>query len=206
MSAKMQAHADRVEQLQRGEVDASAAENRKALEANAQTLSRLGAAMKTLAAGDLTVRLGDSLPGDSAPLAHHFDSALNLLTKAVLAFGMSADALQSRAHDISTASDDVTHRGEQQLQAVEKAGAALANIATRSNAAGDGVAQTRRHAAVLDEEAAKSAVRMRQAGETWEMVAKSAEQVSGITTLVDEGRVSDDASRLERERRGGAGR
>ena len=35
--------------------------------------------MKTVAAGDLTVRLGDSLPRDSAPLARHFDSALNLL-------------------------------------------------------------------------------------------------------------------------------
>jgi len=186
MSAEMKAYADRVEQLQRGEADAFAAESRRALDAHAQTLIQLGAAMKTLAAGDLTVRLGDSLPGDSAPLARHFDSALNLLTKAVLAFGMSADALQSKAHDISTASDDVTRRGEQQLQAVEKAGAALANITTRSNAAGDGVAQTRRHAAVIGEEAAKSAVRMKQASETWEIVAKSAEQVSGITALVDE--------------------
>jgi methyl-accepting chemotaxis protein len=186
MSADMKARADRVEQLQRGEADASAAESRRALDGHAQTLIRLGAAMKTLAAGDLTVRLGDTLPGDSAPLARDFDSALNLLTKAVLAFGMSADALQSKAHDISTASDDVRRQGEQQLQAVEKAGAALANIATRSNAAGDGVAQTRRHAAVLDEEAAKSAVRMKQASETWEIVAKSAEQVNGITALVDE--------------------
>jgi methyl-accepting chemotaxis protein len=186
ISAEMQAHAARVEQLQRGEAAASAAESRRALDGHAQTLIQLGAAMKTLASGDLTVRLGDSLPGDSAPLARHFDSALNLLTKAVLAFGMSADALQSKAHEISSASDDVTHRGEQQLQAVEKAGAALANIATRSNAAGDGVAQTRRHAAVLDEEAAKSAARMRQASESWEIVAKSAEHVSGITALVDE--------------------
>jgi methyl-accepting chemotaxis protein len=186
MSAEMKAHVDRVEQLRRGEADASAAESRMALDGHARTLIQLGAAMKTLAAGDLTVRLGDSLPGDSAPLARDFDSALNLLTKAVLAFGMSADALQSKAHDISTASDDVTHRGEQQLQAVEKAGASLASIATRSNAAADGVAQTRRHAAVLDEEAAKSAVRMKQASETWEIVAKSAEQVNGITALVDE--------------------
>jgi methyl-accepting chemotaxis protein len=186
MSVEMQAHADRVEQLRRSEADASAAESRRALDGHAQTLIQLGAAMKTLAAGDLSVRLGDSLPGDSGSLARHFDSALNLLTKSVLAFGMSADALQSKAHDISTASDDVTHRGEQQLQAVEKAGAALANIATRSNAAGDGVAQTRRHAAVLDEEATNSAFRMKQASETWEIIAKSAEQVSGITALVDE--------------------
>jgi methyl-accepting chemotaxis protein len=186
MSAEMKAYADRVEQLQRGEADASAAESRRALNGHAQTLTQLGAAMKTLAAGDLTVRLGDSLPGDNASLARHFDSALNFLTKAVLAFGMSADALQSKAHDISTDSDDVRRHGEQQLQAVEKAGAALANMTTRSNAAGDGVAQTRRHAAVIDEEAANSAVRMKQASETWEIVAKSAEQVSAITALVDE--------------------
>jgi methyl-accepting chemotaxis protein len=183
---EMQAHADRFEQLRRGEAEASAAESRRALDGHARTLIQLGAAMRTLAAGDLTVRLGDSLAGDSAPLARDFDSALNLLTKAVLAFGMSADALQSKAHDISTASDDATHRGEEQLQAVEKAGVALSSIATRSNAAGDGVAQTRRHAAVLDEEAGKSAVRMNQASETWEIIAKSAEQVSGITALVDE--------------------
>ena len=186
ISVEMQAHADRFEQLRRGEAEASAAENRRALDGHARTLIQLGAAMRTLAAGDLTVRLGDSLAGDSAPLARDFDSALNLLTKAVLAFGMSADALQSKAHDISTASDDATHRGEEQLQAVEKAGVALSSIATRSNAAGDGVAQTRRHAAVLDEEAGKSAVRMNQASETWEIIAKSAEQVSGITALVDE--------------------
>jgi methyl-accepting chemotaxis protein len=186
ISAEMKAHADHAEQLRRGEADASAAESRRALDRHAETLIQLRAAMKTLAAGDLTVRLGDSLPGDSAALAHDFDSALNLLTKAVLAFGMSADALQSKAHDISTASDDVRRRGEEQLQAVERAGAALSSIATRSNAADDGVAQTRRHAAVLDEEAAKSAVRMNQASETWEVIAKSAEQVSAITALVDE--------------------
>ena len=186
ISVEIKAHADRVTQLQRSEADASAAESRRVRDGHAQTLIRLDAAMKTLSAGDLTIRLGNSLPGDGAPLARHFNSAVNLMTKAVLAFGMSADAVQSKARDMSTAADDVTRRGEQQLHAVEKACEALSNIATRSNDAADGLARTRRNAAVLSEEAEKSAVRMTQARETWETVAKSAEQVNGLVTLVDE--------------------
>jgi methyl-accepting chemotaxis protein len=186
LATEFRAEADRGGRLRQSEADARVAESRAAADGSAQTLLRLGEAMKTLAAGDLRVRLGGSLAGEGASLARNFDLAVNLLAKTALAFGMSADAVQSKARDISQASHDLTQRGEQQLLNLEKASAALANIATRANDASDGAARARRHATVLDEEAAKSAVRLKQASETWETVAKSAEQVSGMTALVDE--------------------
>ena len=184
--ATMSADADQGARLQRSEAEASAVESLRAEDRHSRTLSDLGAAMKTLAAGDLTVRLGDSLSSDGAPLARHFDSALNSMTKVVRAFAMSADAVQSRSRDISTSSNDMIERGEQQLQAVAKASEALSSIAARSSETADGVARTCRDAAILDEEAEESAARTQQATEAFEIFAISAERVSGMTTLVDE--------------------
>jgi methyl-accepting chemotaxis protein len=185
-AARAEADAERAARLRREEGEKLAAESLSAAETHARVLRAVGAAVKALAAGDLTARLGEALGADEPILARQFDAGLGLLTKVVLAFATSAGAIQSKANEITSSADAIGRGGEQQGLQLAKAKAALASVETRAGETAESLALARRHAAALGEEAAKSAAGLTRANECLAAAVESAGPVEAMTALIDE--------------------
>ncbi len=92
-----------------------AAEGAKAAEEQAEVVRRLGTGLKNLAAGDLTVRLGDGFTDAYAQIRERFQRSGRQAEGDAARGRLAAPARSSRARDeISTASDDLSRRTEQQ--------------------------------------------------------------------------------------------
>jgi methyl-accepting chemotaxis protein len=187
--------------LERQRLEAEAAENRAAAEAErerraaeqariaaeqAEAVRRLGAALKNLAAGDLTVRLSDGFAEAYAQIRDDFNDSIDKLKETMLAVVSSTGAIESGTREISTASDDLSKRTEQQAASLEETAAALDEITATVKKSAEGASHARAVAAAADEDAKKSAVVVREAVEAMQTIAKSSTQISQIIGVIDE--------------------
>ncbi|MGD0722057.1 MAG: methyl-accepting chemotaxis protein, partial [Roseiarcus sp.] len=166
--------------------DLTARERATATEEQAQAVSRLGDGLRSLAAGDLTIRLDDGFSAAYAQIKNDFNEAIDKLKQTMLAVTASADAIQSGTKEISTASDDLSRRTEQQAASLEETAAALDEITATVKKSAEGANHAREVVAVADGDARKSAVVVRQAVEAMDAIAKSAQQISQIIGVIDE--------------------
>jgi len=95
------------------ERERGAAERARAAEEQAQAVSQLGDALKNLAAGDLTTRLGSNFSQNYVQIRNDFNDAIDKLKATMLNVVSSTDAIQSGSQEISTASEDLSRRTEQ---------------------------------------------------------------------------------------------
>src|SRR5260370_22234298 len=110
------------------ERDRTAAERAMATEEQARVVQRLGEGLRDLAAGDLTIRLGDGFSDTYAQIKNDFNEAIDKLKWTMLAVVSSTDAIHGGTQEISTASDDLSRRTEQQAASLEETAAALDEI------------------------------------------------------------------------------
>ena len=102
------------------ERERAAAERAKSAEEQAEVVRRLGAGLKDLAGGDLTVRLDEGFTQSYAQIRDNFNEAIDRLKSTVLSVVASTSAIQSGTQEISTASDDLSRRTEQQAASLEE--------------------------------------------------------------------------------------
>ena len=163
-----------------------AAESAKAAEEQAEVVRRLGTGLKNLAAGDLTIRLGDGFTAAYAQIREDFNEAVDTLKQMLLAVVSSTGTIESGSREISTASDDLARRSEQQAAALEETSSALTEITATVKKSAEGAGHAREVVARADEDAKKSAVVVREAVAAMGAIAKSSEQISQIIGVIDE--------------------
>jgi len=168
------------------ERERAAAERARAAEEQAQAVSLLGDALKNLAAGDLTIRLGENFSQNYVQIRNDFNEAIDKLKATMLNVVSSTDAIQSGSQEISTASEDLSRRTEQQAASLEETAAALDQITATVKKAAEGAGHAREVVADADSTAKKSVAVVGQAVEAMAAIAKSSQQISQIIGVIDE--------------------
>jgi methyl-accepting chemotaxis protein len=168
------------------EHEQAAAERAKAAKEQAEVVRRLGAGLKDLAGGDLTVRLGDGFTPAYAQIRDDFNEAIDRLKTAVVSVVESADAIRSGAQEISTASDDLSRRTEQQAASLEETTATLNQVTTTVKKSAEGTSHAREVVTAADSDAKQSAVVVREAVDAMSAIAKSSREITQIIGVIDE--------------------
>ena len=120
-------------------------------------------ALRSSAAGDLTIRLGDGFTAAYAQIREDFNEAVDTLKETLLAVVSSTGTIESSSKEISSASDDLARRSEQQAAALEETASALTEITATVKKSAEGAGHAREVVASADEDAKKSAVVVREA-------------------------------------------
>ena len=168
------------------ERDRGAAEKARAGEEQAQAMRLLGEGLKSVASGDLRVRLDESFSAQYAQIRNDFNEAVEKLKETMQAVVASASAIHSGTNEISSASDDLSQRTEQQAASLEETAAALDEITATVKKSAEGAKQAREIVANADADAKKSAVVVRQTVEAMDAIAKSSGQIIQIIGVIDE--------------------
>ena len=126
----------------RAEIEAERArvadERAKRAEDLAKAMARLGAGLKSLAQGDLTLRLRDGFQGEFEQIAHDFNEATQQLEHTLLQVVDSVSHIDNGAREISHASDDLARRTESHASSVVETAAAVEEITATVKAASQG--------------------------------------------------------------------
>ena len=148
--------------------------------------STIGAALKRVAAKDLTCRLTDDLPEAYLQLRNDFNDALDELQGALEAVWSSFDDVYTGARGISTASNDLALRTERQAASLEETAAALNEMTSAVHKAGREASDSQQTAAVAAHAAEAGEVVVQQAIEAMRKVERSSQQVQQIIGMIDE--------------------
>ncbi|THD46945.1 MAG: methyl-accepting chemotaxis protein [Bradyrhizobium sp.] len=163
-----------------------AAERLAAAEEQAEVVRRLSDGLKTLAEGDLVVRLGDGFSTTYAQIRDDFNEAVAKLSTAIAAVALSAGAMQTESHSVASAADDLSRRTEQQAASLEETAATLGTITDAVRKSAEGADQARVVVTSANDDAQKSAAVVRKAVEAMNAISKSSEQIGQIIGVIDE--------------------
>jgi len=158
----------------------------EAARAQTDVVAAMGAGLKDLAGGDLTVRLGQGFTPTYAQIRDDFNEAIDRLRTTVVSVVESAGAIRTGAQEISSASDDLSRRTEQQAASLEQTTATLGEVTTTVKQSAEGTSHARQVVTAADNDAKQSAVVVREAVDAMSAIAKSSREISQIIGVIDE--------------------
>jgi methyl-accepting chemotaxis protein len=171
---------------------AAAAQAQAAAVAQAQTaiaenvVNTMSRAMNALAAGDLTHRIGDSMPPEYSKLRLDFNNALERLAGVLAAIQDSSHAISGNVEELSQASDDLSRRTEQQAASLEETAAALDQITATVRKTAEGASEARSAVAAAKADAESSGEVVREAVSAMSGIEASSKQIGNIIGVIDE--------------------
>ena len=158
----------------------------EAEQAQTVLVEALAGALGRLSAGDLTARIDAAVQGDHVRVRDDYNAAVESLRQTLgQALGAIA-ALRGGAGEISSASDDLSRRTEQQAASLEETAAALDQITATVKRSADGARQASTAAAGARTEADRSAEVVRQAVAAMDGIKRSSAQIGDIIGVIDE--------------------
>lgn len=165
--------------------DQLAAAERAKQEQTALIVASVGSGLDALARGDLTARIESDLTGPFAKLKDDFNTAMQSVGDTLGAVNTSAEEISTGASGIRQASDDLSHRTEQQAASLEETAAAMHEITTtvRETAANavkaNGVVRDART------DAEQSGDVVRRAVDAMNGIERSSSEISDIISVID---------------------
>jgi len=166
----------------RGEAERAAAVGQE----QEKVVRHVGAALKRLSEGDLTVSISQDLDGAYARVRDDFNSAVSTLREALAGVLDGANAMRSGCDEISTASDDLSRRTEQQAAALEQTAAALDQITATVRRSAQGAGEASRVASGARTQAEHSGVVVRETVAAIRDIQQSSDKVGQILGVIDE--------------------
>jgi len=184
--ARLEKEAASARAMAEAERERAAAERARAAEEQAHAVSQLGDALQSLAAGNLTTRLGADFSQNYVQIRNDFNEAIDRLKATMLNVVSSAEVIQSGSQEISSASEDLSRRTEQQAASLEETAAALDEITATVKKSAEGALHAREVVAEADSDAKKSVIVVGRAVEAMAAITKSSQQISQIIGVIDE--------------------
>ncbi|GAC1346089.1 MAG: methyl-accepting chemotaxis protein [Acetobacteraceae bacterium] len=176
-----------VEQRQR--IDAERAQQADdaavAMRAAEFVVGAIGGGLEHLAAGDLTFRLEAALPPAYETLRTNLNAAMEQLEDALGQIVGNTVAIRSGAKEISEASDDLSHRTEQQAATLEQTAAALTAITSTVRETAKSTERALTGAGQAKADAAHSGQVVQDAVVAMSEIEESARKVSQIIGVID---------------------
>ena len=149
-------------------------------------VARIGEALKSLADGDLMVRLNEDFPERYARIKEDFNHAIGKLRAMLLAVVASTETIRVGAQELSVAAETLSGRTEQQAASLEETAAALEEITTTVKKSADGAAEAREIVTAADAEARMGSTVAARAIEAMVEITQSANQIGAIIGVIDE--------------------
>ncbi|MDR3526291.1 MAG: methyl-accepting chemotaxis protein [Rhizomicrobium sp.] len=146
----------------------------------------LDAALKKLAAGDLTSRIDNALDGGYEEVRQNFNIAVDRLQETLRTVTQDATSISSGAGEISQATDDLSRRTEQQAASLEETAAALEEITATVKTTASNARQA--HASVKEAKAtAEDSGRVvGTAIAAMDSIAQSSKKITDIIGVIEE--------------------
>ena len=148
-------------------------------------VATLTTALSDLGNGDLTYRIGTTLPEDYRELARSFDAAMTRLSQTLSRVSESATRVKVATGDLRSASDDLSLRTEQQAAALEQTAAAIHQMTAAVTEAANGANQTDSIVRSVRRETEESGVIVRRAVDAMGAIERSSNEISDIISVID---------------------
>ncbi|MCW6508419.1 methyl-accepting chemotaxis protein [Lichenifustis flavocetrariae] len=162
------------------------AERAKAAAEQALVVGAVATGLERLSTGQLTYRIEDRFAADYEKLRVDFNGALSKLEETVTIVARNTHAMRSGATEISTASDDLARRTEQQAASLEETAAALDEITATVRKTSEGSIHAREVVATTKSDAEASGKVVDNAVMAMSAIEKSSQQVTQIIGVIDE--------------------
>ena len=146
----------------------------------------IGEGLAKLAEKDLTYRMHETLPSAYKKLQENFNLAAQYLETALTMVVRTSEGVRSGMQEISSASDDLSHRTEQQAASIEQTVAALNEIKEGARKTAEGAQQAHMEMKAAQSDAQHSGNVARGAVTTMNKIAESSREISQIIGVVDE--------------------
>ena len=151
-----------------------------------QVVARLSTALARLSAGELDCALTEAFPDDYARLRDDFNAAVAALRDTVESLSEAATGVEGGAGEISRASDDLSHRAEQQAAGLEETAAALDQITANVRMTAEGAQRAGQAVRAVRDDAQASGESARKAVSAMAAIAESSQKIGGIVGVMDE--------------------
>jgi len=146
----------------------------------------VGAALASLANGDLDARVEQELMPSLDQLRIDFNAAAEALHQAVRQVAIAAAAIDAGSHEIARASDDMSRRTEQQAASLEETAAALTEITATVKRSAESAKRTNAAVSLTRGEAEHSGKVVAEAIEAMDQIDASSQQITNIIGVIDE--------------------
>ena len=183
---KLAAEAETQRRAADTERERAAAERSRTHAELVEAMQGLGAALKRLAAGDLSQKLADGFSADYASVRDDLNLAMAKLKEAMLEVVDCADAMRVGANQMASASNDLAQRTEAQASTLEATTASLSQISSAVRKSADAASHARDVVAAADEAARKNSAVVNHATSAMDTISKSHADISQIIGVIDE--------------------
>ncbi|MBB4292554.1 methyl-accepting chemotaxis protein [Rhizobium leguminosarum] len=155
-------------------------------EADRISMATLSDALTALANRDLTYRIRAEFPAKSENAKQNFNGATEELLDAMYRISAAAEEIRTGTEEIATASGDLSRRTEQQANSIERTAAAIQEITTTVRRTSEDARQANEVASATKADVARSGEIMSHAEDAMSKIAKSSQEISQITAVIDE--------------------
>ncbi|MET4682808.1 methyl-accepting chemotaxis protein [Brevundimonas faecalis] len=146
----------------------------------------LAANLSRLSDGDLRARIDQDLSGAHGRVKDDFNGAVDNLSRTLAEVLNAVSGLRGGSDEISSASDDLSRRTEQQAASLEETAAALDEITATVKRSAEGARQASLVADEARGETERSGQVVRDAVAAMDGIRKSSDQISDIIGVIDE--------------------
>ncbi len=141
--------------------------------------------LDALSKGDLTARVG-VVDSRYEGIRDHFNSAVSTLEEAIDAVILCVGTIQSGLFEISSASNDLARRTEQQAASLEETVAALGEVTSGINATADGAGHAQKSVALAKTNAESGGAVVERAISAMGEIQDSSAKIGNIIGVIDE--------------------
>jgi len=146
----------------------------------------IGDGLSKVSGGDLTALIKTPFAMDYEKLREDFNTTVSKLQATMASVIESSNGLRAGASEVTSASDDMSRRTEQQAASLEETAAALDQITATVKRTAEGAVEARTVVAKAKDEAEKSGKVVRDAVHTMTEIEDSSRKVSQIIGVIDE--------------------
>ncbi len=151
-----------------------------------QVVEGLAVALSSLAAGNLTTRLQHNVAPAYEALKHDFNNAMDRLEETLSSISRNTHGVRAGAGEIRQASDDLSHRTEQQASSLEETASALDQITATVRKTSEGANTAREAAGTARAEAERSGTVVSDTVTAMSGIEASSRQIGNIIGVIDE--------------------
>jgi methyl-accepting chemotaxis protein len=139
-----------------------------------------------LSAGDLTVRMTETVAVEFEPIRAKFNDSVAQLETAIGGVVTAISSIRTGLSEINTASNDLAHRTEQQAASLEQTVAALGEVTQAVNETADGAGKAQTVASGARQKAEKGGEVVSRAVAAMGQIEQSSEKINSIISVIDE--------------------
>ena len=162
------------------------AERAAQLQEQQLVVTQLAQALRAMSAGDLTARIETTFPEAYEGLREDFNQAVARMAELLSEIVRASGTVQSEAHHLGVASDELGRRTETQAASLEETAAAMNQMAASVAQAVHGAREAAKAVGQTRETTTAGREVVRRTLQAMNDIARSSEQISRITSVIDD--------------------